>query len=185
MAEKVKDRRVRKSQESFKEAFGEMILKVPYQKITITALAKIADLNRKTFYSHYDTMEDLLRDIEQDYVDQVQVKLDALDEDDLAGGILAFYEFLNTDDKVTKTLLYGSDYGDFFKRFVNDVMSLSFFEHFCTNEEYRDMLPGYFDAVTGIFLRWRKKSPDEQEKLPELAKKAANIILGGISAVTE
>ena len=59
MAEKVKDRRVRKSQESFKEAFGEMILKVPYQKITITALAKIADLNRKTFYSHYDTMEDL------------------------------------------------------------------------------------------------------------------------------
>ena len=86
MAEKVKDRRVRKSQESFKEAFGEMILKVPYQKITITALAKIADLNRKTFYSHYDTMEDLLQDIEQDYVDQVQEKLDALDEDDLAGG---------------------------------------------------------------------------------------------------
>ena len=185
MAEKVKDRRVRKSQESFKEAFGEMILKVPYRKITITALAKIADLNRKTFYSHYDTMEDLLQDIEQGYVDQVQVKLDALDEDDLAGGILAFYEFLNTDDKVTKTLLYGSDYGDFFKRFVNDVTSLPFFEHFCTNEEYWDMLPGYFDAVTGIFLRWRKKSADEQEKLPELAQKAADIILGGISAVAQ
>ena len=185
MAEKVKDRRVRKSQESFKEAFGEMILKVPYQKITITALAKIADLNRKTFYSHYDTMEDLLQDIEQDYVDQVQEKLDALDEDDLTGGILTFYEFLNTDDKVKKTLMYGEDYKDFFRKFVNDVMTLPFFEHFCTNEEYRDMLPGYFDAVTGIFLRWRKKSADEQEKLPELAQKAANIILGGISAVAE
>ena len=47
------------------------------------------------------------------------------------------------------------------------------------------MLPGYFDAVTGIFLQWRKKSADEQEKLPELAQKAANIILGGISAVAE
>ena len=92
---------------------------------------------------------------------------------------------MNTDDKVTKTLLYGSDYGDFFKRFVNDVMSLPFFEHFCTNGEYRDMLSGYFDAVTWIFLRWRKKSSDEQEKLPELAEKAANIILGGISAITK
>ena len=179
MAEKVKDRRVRKSQESFKEAFGEMILKVPYQKITITALAKIADLNRKTFYSHYDTMEDLLRDIEQDYVDQVQEKLDALDEDDLAGGILAFYEFLNTDDKVTKTLLYGSDYGDSFKRFVNDVMSRSFFEHFCTNEEYRDMLPGYFDAVTGIFLRWRKKSADEQDSCQSLRKRRQILFWAG------
>ena len=183
MTEKVKDRRVRKSQESFKEAFREMVVCQPFEKITVTALAARADLNRKTFYSHFDTMEDLMRDIEQDCVNQVSAKLDELDEDDLSGGIYAFYDFLNTDDRAIQMLLYGEQYSDFSRRFVNDVMALPFFQNFCRNEEYEDMLPGYFDAIMGIFLRWRKKSPEDRENLKDLANKAGNLIYNGISGL--
>ena len=183
MTEKVKDRRVRKSQESFKEAFCEMVVMVPFEKITVTALANRADLNRKTFYSHFDTMEDLMRDIEQDCVNQVNSKLEELDENDLTGGIYAFYDFLNTDDRAIQTLLYGEQYSDFSRRFVNDVMTLPFFQNFCRNEQYEDLLPGYFDAVTGIFLRWRKKSPEDRETLGSLAEKAGSLIYNGISGL--
>ena len=37
-----------------------LILKTDYDKITVSALAKEANINRKTFYLHYDSVDDVL-----------------------------------------------------------------------------------------------------------------------------
>ena len=44
------DRRVLKTRQAIEEALASLILKTDYDKITVSALAKEANINRKTFY---------------------------------------------------------------------------------------------------------------------------------------
>ncbi len=57
------DRRVVRTRNAIREAFTELLMETDYTKITITALAKRADVDRKTFYTHYSSIEALLEDV--------------------------------------------------------------------------------------------------------------------------
>ena len=54
------DRRVLKTRQAVENALANLILKTDYDKITVSALAKEANINRKTFYLHYDSVDDVL-----------------------------------------------------------------------------------------------------------------------------
>lgn len=56
------DRRVLRTRKAIHAAFIELLTEVDFDKITITALAKRADIDRKTFYTHYSSTEDLFKD---------------------------------------------------------------------------------------------------------------------------
>jgi AcrR family transcriptional regulator len=54
------DKRVRKTKELFKETILALMEEKSFHEITITEIVKVADLNRGTFYAHYEKKEDLL-----------------------------------------------------------------------------------------------------------------------------
>lgn len=54
------DRRTTYTINVIKEAFLELIRKVGYQKLTVTALCKQAEITRSTFYLHFDSLEEVL-----------------------------------------------------------------------------------------------------------------------------
>ena len=51
------DRRVIRTRSAIRKAFTDLLAETAYNKITITALAKRADVDRKTFYTHYSSVE--------------------------------------------------------------------------------------------------------------------------------
>lgn len=53
------DRRVKRTHEAIKTAYEELVLENYDKKITVSLLTKRANINRKTFYLHYDDIEDL------------------------------------------------------------------------------------------------------------------------------
>lgn len=59
MADKV-DRRVARTKKSIEDAFEKLVGETDYSKITVSAIAKEANINRKTFYLHYSSVEDVL-----------------------------------------------------------------------------------------------------------------------------
>lgn len=61
------DLRVRRTRESIRKAFSEMLLEMPYEKITVTELSERANINKKTFYRHYATLDDLLEEVENEF----------------------------------------------------------------------------------------------------------------------
>ena len=63
-ASESKDLRVRKTLTAIREAFAEMLLEMPYERITVTELSKRASINKKTFYRHYPVLDDLLREMQ-------------------------------------------------------------------------------------------------------------------------
>ena len=65
------DRRVVRTRKAIRKAFMRLIQETDYQKITITAIAREADIDRKTFYLHYRSVEDLIDEIIQDEADRI------------------------------------------------------------------------------------------------------------------
>lgn len=65
------DLRVKYTKMILRESLLEIMKEKPIAKITPTELCRHADINRNTFYSHYDCPEDLLKEIEEDLFSQI------------------------------------------------------------------------------------------------------------------
>lgn len=59
------DRRTIRTRAALAEAFIRLLETTPYTKITISAVTREAGVNRKTFYLHYQSIDDLLRSLVQ------------------------------------------------------------------------------------------------------------------------
>lgn len=60
------DRRTQKTKTSIKDAIMDLILYEKLEDITITKITNKANIARKTFYLHYNSIEDVIYDIEND-----------------------------------------------------------------------------------------------------------------------
>lgn len=64
------DRRSVKTKAAIKQAFLTLLNNKPISKITISEMSELADIGRGTFYSHYQDIYDLYREIETEMFDQ-------------------------------------------------------------------------------------------------------------------
>jgi AcrR family transcriptional regulator len=62
-AECTVDRRTRRTVAAIKSAFFEIAAEKGLPKVTVSDIAERADINRKTFYHHYDSIEALINEI--------------------------------------------------------------------------------------------------------------------------
>lgn len=69
--EKKIDRRKRRSDIAIQKAFDELLEEKPLGKITVKELAERADIDRKTFYLRYDSIDDLVDSRIQNEADHV------------------------------------------------------------------------------------------------------------------
>ena len=65
------NRRIRKSRKELKDALIELMETKDFKKITITDIVTFADLNRGTFYKHYQTKEELLNELMDDVMEDL------------------------------------------------------------------------------------------------------------------
>lgn len=62
------DRRIRKSKRAIREALVKLLSNKKLDDITITEIAQVADVNRKTFYNYYETPYQVVEEIENDII---------------------------------------------------------------------------------------------------------------------
>lgn len=75
------DKRVRYTKMFLKESLIKLMNEKPISRITVKELCESAEINRATFYSHYQDQYDLLEQTEQELIDDVNHCIDALVED--------------------------------------------------------------------------------------------------------
>lgn len=71
MKELKADRRVRRTRAILRESLLTLLKEKPITKITPTELCRTADINRNTFYSHFDSVDDLLESIEHELFENI------------------------------------------------------------------------------------------------------------------
>ena len=63
-----KDKRLVRTKKSIISALIELLTEKEMSEITVTELTKRADINRKTFYLHYNCIEDIIADFGEDVI---------------------------------------------------------------------------------------------------------------------
>lgn len=100
----VEDRRVRKTKNAIKQAFIKLLAEKELERITIQDITTLADVNRGTFYLHYEDKYILLSDLE----DEILASL----ADEIG---------------TSKLVMQDSNLEDFAKNFSKKFLKISFF----------------------------------------------------------
>ncbi|SHE70809.1 transcriptional regulator, TetR family [Atopostipes suicloacalis DSM 15692] len=88
------DRRIRKSKEAIRTALVKLLTHKNLENITITEIAKEADINRKTFYNNYENIFQVIEEIENDIVNSFNDVLSKINLEENLKQPLDFFETL-------------------------------------------------------------------------------------------
>lgn len=75
------DKRSVRTEQAIKQAYQTLVMSGAARPIKVAALAEEAGINRKTFYSHYDTIEDLEASFNDDVTAEITSRFEAHDFD--------------------------------------------------------------------------------------------------------
>lgn len=70
------DLRVKKTKRAIRNAFAQLLQQKPFEKITVREITQLAEINKTTFYAHYDGLYALIAELEQEAIDQILSQLD-------------------------------------------------------------------------------------------------------------
>lgn len=126
MKERTENRRVRMTKKLMKDAILELLEKTELSRISVTDVCKAADVNRSTFYAYYTGPSDLLREIEQDVLDQIPkppYPQNQLGEESILQTTTAFFDYVKENEKVFRILFSESVNAEFSSRMVDLLCS--------------------------------------------------------------
>lgn len=138
-----------RSKTMIKEAMLELMVEKPFDKITITDIVKKADINRGTFYAHYDNTSEVLKSISASVMDE----------------IASAFKARNNSDALWNPRGYLKQISDFF------LTNPTYFSRLVATEKISEVLN---DARHNAI---RKILDDLGMDLPELSKAQLSIIL--------
>lgn len=73
MSDNRDDRRVRRTKKAVREALLRLMQDKQVAEVTTTELCKEADVNRNTFYAHYSAPEDVLAEVEEEFLEELSI----------------------------------------------------------------------------------------------------------------
>lgn len=179
-----KDLRVRRTLKAIRYAFYKLVLEKNYSDISITELTERAEINRKTFYLHYSSLEDLVQEVEQEIADSILENIHFSAENlDVAGCVSTFYHYLDECSEVQQKLLCDSHYHFFYEDVTNVVLQSDAFSTFFSLTEHPDIVRSFSISITYIYRDWVKN--DRPIPLEDLIEYASKLILSGYSGVVD
>lgn len=118
------DLRVQRTIKSIYNAFESLILEKDYSKITVKELAQRAQINKKTFYRYYPTLDDLLSEMQtqlsSEYIEQIK---NYHYPQDLDKSVQTFFEFSANQGPAYDKITVNTHYSKIRQEMINNVMS--------------------------------------------------------------
>ncbi len=180
------DRRVLYTKMFLRESLLALMKEKPIARITASELCRHADINRNTFYTHYDNPEALLKSIEDELYEQVKHSIErSLKNGSIPTLLTEIFQAIY-DNRDLCTILF-SEYGD--KDFLRHIIDLSHDRTIAEwraagmkdNEEQIEMI--YQFSVNGSVAIIQKWIQEGQQKKPrELALFLSKISYFGLQA---
>ena len=113
------DRRVTRTKAALTQALFELLGEKDFDKISITELARRADVDRKTFYLHYHSAAAILEEFYETTIQRLQEGLekdDVLDNMDLAGFFRVLNDVIGENLPLFRRLVQGQAYTYFIEQ---------------------------------------------------------------------
>lgn len=94
------DPRITRTKEAIRETLKTLVCELPYEKITIKALTDRARINRNTFYLHYESIDEVLMEIQSEYSSKYIEIVKGLNYmENISELVSAFFNYLESQDE--------------------------------------------------------------------------------------
>ena len=186
MAPKKTDLRVIRTRKAIRDAFCAMIMEMDYPDITIKELTQRAMINRNTFYLHYDSIEALLRELQDEIAGEfIEKQVSYTKMADIRRMIRVFFEYMAEQFPLQDRLLCSGSYQFLYDRINQQVMGYRKLMNrgaFGLDEASENIIFAYYGSITAILYRqW--VADGKRLSLEEVIQLATRLICEGMSSV--
>lgn len=178
------DRRITRTREAIRSAFIDMICEMEYEQITIKELAERAGVNRKTFYLHYDSLDDLLSELQGEmslrFLERIKGFKIPYDMDKITR---AFYLSMEESGKFAERLACSRNYHYINLRMVNTIMKDTWKEEIAKAKDpyLQNIVMTYASQSTlAIYRQWVA----DQKRIPldDIIQITITLVCNGLNA---
>lgn len=177
------DLRVQRTINNIYQAFEELICEKPYAKITVTELARRAQINKKTFYRYYETLDDLLVELqaryEQGYLEETkQFRYPR----DLEKSVKTFFTYSAQQGEAYDRITLSSNYSGIRQEMIDQVMKRTWGEsaEFNRLNQWEQKILFDYIVSTGLNIYQQWVLNNREQPLTEIIKQAQLLMRGGV-----
>jgi AcrR family transcriptional regulator len=162
------DRRIRHTKQALRDSLIKLLKHKPIEKISVKELCEDADINRSTFYAHYQDPADLMAQIERELFRNLNEYLDGYhvkeDEAETFRKIVMIVEYVRENAELCSTLI--NENGDFQKEIMvllqNQLRDWQGVGIEADEVDY--MLTFSITGSLGIFRKWLQEGLDKSPR---------------------
>ena len=164
MTDKV-DRRAIRTKRNITDAFTQLLAEKDFDKITVAEIAERADINRRTFYLHYEDIYALLDELENTLVTEFKVELEQKQPTSLHAFLSDLVDFQWRSRQLVTALLANSA-----SQFLAKIMQIAIDDDFAHSEYTtaieRQYCWNYIEhGLRGVLLDWLQTNSLPQAKI--------------------
>ena len=165
------DPRTRYTQEIITTAFWQLLRQKPMEKITVKEICALAQINRGTFYRHFQDCYDLMEQLEAQALDKLEETLVSTRDRGVQAVLLSMLQKLQNDEDFLAILTRQSPDNAFLHRVVGRCfhymdLQLNAGERTGADDGWRAMQNTFlFAGASGVMSYWLhsgRKTPPEQ-----------------------
>ena len=185
------DRRVIKTKKAIRNAFAELLSEKEINEITIKDIADRAIINRKTFYSHYAGIYQLIDEIENELVTALNEALRDEDFESLTHNPYTLFQkltaIINRDMDFYGFLMQSGHNTNLSAKIVAALklkIKTSFFEQSGIEEKNFDMAIDFvFAGMLSVYQNWFNS--DRSQSIEMISKTVSVITFSGLNGLLE
>lgn len=187
MEDKFEDRRVRKTKTQLQQTLAKLLVQKPINKITVKELCDMVDINRSTFYAHYQDVYELMEQIQnyicesfQDIVNRYPMSDQYMDLQPME---TEMFEFLLKEEALAQVILCHHGNISFLQE-IHKIIMAYFEEHwhkFLPQDTTGKWVYSFHFVVSGclgLMQQWLES--DRKETPKEMAAMMSKLISNGI-----
>lgn len=158
------DVRVVKSKKAIRDALFNILAYKPINKITVKEISDAAGINRKTFYAHYNTIEDIITEMENELVMNIDAYLKNCIISEYGINPYYFIQFINSiyssNPQFCESIVSVHNY-HFLAEKIKRVFKRQLIESLHPSEENRYItefkVEFYLSGASSVYIDWIKQ----------------------------
>jgi AcrR family transcriptional regulator len=182
------DRRVKYSKKVLKESLIALLRQKSIDKVSVTELCELSDLNRSTFYAHYTDPFDLLKQVEKELLDALDSYLDRFSvidsKTETRHTLRLIFDYIAANAELCRVLLVENGDMAFQKKLLIYVQHLIVREPLTkaeTDAELIDFVSRFcIDGCIGLVQKWLETGMLKSSE--EMADIVIKLVYQGLSA---
>ncbi len=185
------DRRIIRSRNAILSAFERLLMEKPLADITVSAIAREANVDRKTFYVHFGTVDGLLDAIAVDVVEMIvdSVEKTLASMDGALGAAATFFKTVNealcNNLVLNRQLIENIPLDDFMARLraplEHEIAERDLLSQGLKDEMFDYYLAFLLSGIIGIYRTWALS--DGSVPIERVSEVANDLTLNGLSSL--